>query len=163
MIPSWAVDLLVVGLSIGGSFWISRWTVNSRIENERDREVENWYIEAGRQANLATSEYSNEILSETSTGNEPVDVFRERAREIEEHAAKGEYIGVDKEVRAALGNLASAFRKMASEIESDGNIDIPALTELEDGMWGYSKLVSNKVSEEVEYDTRSEWMTADDE
>jgi hypothetical protein len=53
------VDILVVAVSLTGSFLISMYTVNSRIDKERGREIERWYVDAGVQADLAKKEYSN--------------------------------------------------------------------------------------------------------
>ena len=41
------VDILVVAVSLIGSFLISMYTVNSRIDKERGREIERWYVDTG--------------------------------------------------------------------------------------------------------------------
>jgi len=52
-------------------------TFNSRIDKERGRKIQRWYVDAGVQADLVRKEYSNEVLSENSTGNDTVEVLRE--------------------------------------------------------------------------------------
>jgi len=151
------VDLLVVGVSLIGSFIISQYTVNSRIDSEREREIERWYVEAGIQADLASREYSNEILSETSTGNDTVEVIRNRASELQEHAAEGRYLGVDEIMRTALKDIASDYRHIASEIEADGPTDWSELTDLEDYMWRNVHIISETVPSETEYQSDSSW------
>jgi hypothetical protein len=104
------VDILVVAVSLIGSFLISMYTVNSRIDKERGREIERWYVDAGVQADLARKEYSNEVLSENSTGNDTVEVLRARADELQQHAAEGRYLGVDESIWSALRDIGMNYR-----------------------------------------------------
>ncbi len=151
------IDLVVVGVSLVGSFIISQSTVNSRIDSEREREIERWYVEAGIQADLATKEYSNEILSETATGSDTVEVLRNRAEELREHAAEGRFLGVEESIQAALQDTARDFRFIASEIEAEHPEDWSELTNLEDNMWENSKRISETVPSETEYQREDRW------
>jgi len=152
------VDILVVAVSLIGSFLISMYTVNSRIDKEREREIERWYVDAGVQADLATKEYSNEVLSEKSTGNDMVKVLRSRAEELQQHAAEGRYLGVDESIWSALRDIGMNYRWMASEIEADGTTDWSELTDLEDEMWELTAKVSESIPSETEYSAaESSW------
>lgn len=152
------VDILVVAVSLIGSFLISMYTVNSRIDKERGREIERWYVDAGVQADLARKEYSNEVLSENSTGNDTVDVLRARADELQQHAAEGRYLGVDESIWSALRDIGMNYRWMASEIEADETTDWSELTDLEDEMWELTAKVSESIPSETEYSAaRNDW------
>jgi Arc/MetJ-type ribon-helix-helix transcriptional regulator len=151
------VDLMVVGVSLVGSFMISQHTVNSRIDSEREREIEQWYVEAGIQADLASREYSNEILSETSTGNDAAKVLRDRASKLQEHAAEGRYLGVDEILRTALKEIAGDYRYIASEIDAEGTTDWSELTTFEDDMWDNVRIISKTVPSETEYHSDNNW------
>lgn len=152
------VDILVVAVSLIGSFLISMFMVNSRIDKERGREIERWYVDAGVQVDLATKEYSNEIFSEKSTGNDTVEVLRSRADELQQHAAEGRYLGVDESIWSALRDIGMNYRWMASEIEADGATDWSELTDLEDEMWALTAKVSESIPSETEYSAaRNNW------
>jgi len=145
------IDILVVAVSLIGSFLISMYTVNSRIDKERGRELERWYVDAGVQADLARKEYSNEVLSEKSTGNDTVGVLRSRAEELQKHAAEGRHLGVDESLWSALRDIGMNYRWMASEIEADETTDWSELTDLEDEMWKLTDKVSESIPLETQY------------
>lgn len=151
-------DILVVAVSLLGSFFISMYTVNSRINKEREREIERWYVDAGVQADLARREYSNEILSEKSTGNDTVEVLRSRAEKLQQHAAEGSYLGADELIWSALSDIGMNYRWIASEIEADGTTDWSELTDLEDEMWELTARVSEHVPSETAYTSaQNDW------
>lgn len=145
------IDILVVAVSLIGSFLISMYTVNSRINKQREREIERWYVDAGIQADLARKEYANEILSEASTGNDTVEVLRSRAEELQQHAAEGKYLGVNESIWSALRDIGMNYRWIASEIEADGKTDWSELTDFEDEMWELTDRVSENIPSETEY------------
>jgi hypothetical protein len=154
------IDILVVAVSLLGSFFISMYTVNSRIDKEREREIERWYVDAGVQADLASKEYSNEILSEKSTGNDTVEVLRSRAEELQQHAAEGRYLGVDESIWSALRDISMNYQWIASEIESNGSTDWSELTDLEDEMWELTDMVSENIPSETEYSSaKNGWLS----
>lgn len=153
------IDILVVAVSLLGSFFISMYTVNSRVDKEREREIERWYVDAGIQADLANKEYSNEILSEKSTGNDTVEVLRSRAEELQQHAAEGRYLGVDESIWSALRDISMNYQWIASEIEADGSTDWSELTDLEDEMWELTTMVSENIPSETEYSSaKNGWL-----
>ena len=152
------MDILVVAISLLGSFFISMYTVNSRINKERERDIERWYVDAGVQADLARKEYSNEILSKKSTGNDTVEVLRSRAQELQQHAAEGRYLGASESVWAALRDIGMNYRWIASEIEADGTTDWSELNGLEDEMWGLTAEVSESIPSETDYpSSKTSW------
>ena len=154
------IDILVVAVSLLGSFFISMYTVNSRIDKEREREIERWYVDAGVQVDLASKEYSNEILSEKSTGNDTVEVVRSRAEELQQHAAEGRYLGVDESIWSALRDISMNYQWIASEIESNGSTDWSELTDLEDEMWELTDMVSENIPSETEYSSaKNGWLS----
>jgi len=152
------VDILVVAVSLLGSFFISMYTVNSRIDKEREREIERWYVDAGIQADLARREYANEILSDKSTGNETVDILRSRAEELEQHAAEGSYLGANELIWSDLRDIGMNYRWIASEIEADAKTDWSELTALEDEMFELTARVSEHVPSKTEYSSsQNDW------
>ena len=92
-VPTWMVDLGTIGLSSSISLLIARHTVNKRIDEERQRDIEQWYVEAGVQAELAENDWTNESLSEGSTEDSSEQALMNCASNLEEHAAEGERFG----------------------------------------------------------------------
>ena len=133
-IPSWIVDVGTVSLSGFVSLLVARYTVDKRIDEERERDVEQWYIEAGVQAELAEDDWANQILSEGTTKESSENVLRNRASEMEEHAAKGSFFTVDEEVISSLKQLAASYRHAALLIEQE-SANGAELKEIEDEMW----------------------------
>ena len=150
------VDILVVAVSLAGSYGVSLRTIDDRMDKEREREKERWYVEAGIQADLASKEYSEEILSKTNTRNDSVQILRDRASELQEHAAEGRYLGVDETIAFALKEIAADHRFIAAKLDNDDPTDWSELTSFEDDMWKNVKIVSNFVPSETEYDSDSD-------
>lgn len=149
-IPSWAIDLGTVGMSGLISLLVARHTVGQRIDEERQRDVEKWYVEAGVQAELAENDWANEILSEGTSPESTESVLRNRASEMQEHAAEGNYLTVNEKVVSSLQQLAASYRYAALLIER-GNPSGSELKKIEDEMWAEVDNIREHVPGQVEY------------
>jgi len=89
MMPGWAIDVGTIGISGLVSLFVARHTVDKRVDEERQRDVEKWYVEAGVQAELAETDWSNKILSEGSTEHPSEQVLRNRLRSLKNTLQRG--------------------------------------------------------------------------
>jgi len=151
MIPGWAIDVGTIGISGLVSLLVARHTVDKRVDEERQRDVEKWYVEAGVQAELAETDWSNEILSEGSTEGPSEQVLRNRASKLEEHAAKGNFLDVDGDVVSALQQISASYRYAALLLERDNRDSGSELKEIEDEMWVKVDTVRQNIPNRVEY------------
>ncbi|MCF2165815.1 hypothetical protein [Halobacterium salinarum] len=153
MIPGWIINIGTIGLSGLVSLLVARHTVNKRVEEDRQRDVEKWYIEAGVQSELAKRDWSNEILSEGSTEGPSEQVLRSRASTLEEHAAKGNFLQLDEDVISALQQISANYRYAALLLERDNQTNGSELKEIEDEMWIEVDTVRQNIPDRVEYGT----------
>lgn len=164
-VPGWMFDLISVGISglfslgaviLSGllSAVVAIKTVDRRVNKERERRIEEWYVEAGIQSHLAENEWANKILSNTDTGDPTAETLAVRGREIQKHVAEGRVIGADDTVLEALEQLAANFRYAASIVEGPKSSGAgPNLKELEDEMWELIEVVDNNIPSNIEFDT----------
>jgi len=164
-VPGWAFDLVSVGISglfsvgtviLSGtlSAIVAIYTVDRRVNKERERRIEEWYIEAGIQSHLAETEWANKILSETKTGDPGAETLAERGRLIQEHVAEGRVLGADDSVLDALEQLAANFRYAATILEGHSSSSAGAdLKELEDEMWFLLDVIDQNIPSNIEFDT----------
>lgn len=150
-IPGWVLNIGTVVLSGVLSLAVARHTVNQRVNKERERNLEEWYVEAGVQAELAENDWANQILSEASGSTDSEDVLRERASKLEEHAAQGNVLDAEEKVVSALQQIAANYRYAALILERGGNSNAPSLKELEDEMWALVDQIRDNVPNQIEY------------
>lgn len=149
-ISSWTIDIGTIVLSGLVSLLVARHTVNKRVGEERKRDVEQWYIDAGVQAELGKNDWANEILSEGTTADSSEQTLRQRASRLEEHSAKGEFLDADDTTVAALEQMAANYRYAALLLEKSGSVGAE-LKEIEDEMWVQVETVQENVSNHVNY------------
>jgi len=164
-VPGWVFDLVPVGISglfsiatviLSGviSAVVAILTVDRRVDKERERRAEEWYIEAGIQTHLAENEWANKILSNTDTGDPTVETLAERGRKIQKHVAEGRIIGADENVLNALEQLSADFRYAASIVEGPKSSGTgPDLKDIEDEMWQLVDEVDKNIPSNIEFET----------
>ena len=150
-IPREVLNIGTVVLSGVLSLAVARYTVNQRVDKERERNLEEWYVEAGVQAELAENDWANQILSEASGSTDSEHVLRERPSKLEEHAAQGNVLDAEEKVVSALQQIAANYRYAALILERGGNPNGPSLKDLEDEMWTLVDQVRDNVPNQIEY------------